>query len=152
MTYATADARRQLLEALAAAVEELGSALSALGEAYDQLDEPSADRLETDLFGPAQAAYGRAQRTYIDFAARHDLPARTFLAATRGAPSTGARGFIDSAVASLGAADDALAALQDSMLPVEVGDAGLRAGLREVRELLGGLRAAARELVRTLGR
>jgi hypothetical protein len=38
------------------------------------------------------------------------------------------------------------------MLPVEVGDPELRAGLAEVRELLGGLRARARELVRTLGR
>ena len=38
------------------------------------------------------------------------------------------------------------------MLPVEVGDAELRAGLMDVRELLGGLRERARELVRTLGR
>ena len=45
-----------------------------------------------------------------------------------------------------------LAALQDSMLPIEVGDSELRAGLQEVRELLGQLRHQARELVRTLGR
>jgi hypothetical protein len=38
------------------------------------------------------------------------------------------------------------------MLPVEVGDPQLRAGLAAVRELIGGLRAQARELVRTLGR
>jgi hypothetical protein len=38
------------------------------------------------------------------------------------------------------------------MLPVEVGDAELRSGLAEVRELLGDLRARSRELVRTLGR
>ena len=38
------------------------------------------------------------------------------------------------------------------MRPVEVGDAELRAGLAEVRELLGDLRARARELTRTLGR
>ena len=38
------------------------------------------------------------------------------------------------------------------MLPVEVGDAQVRAGLMEVRELLGGVRERARELVRTLGR
>ena len=38
------------------------------------------------------------------------------------------------------------------MLPVEVGDRELRAGIAEVRELLGGLRGRARELVRTLGR
>jgi hypothetical protein len=42
--------------------------------------------------------------------------------------------------------------LQDSMLPVEFGDADLRAGLESVRTLLGDLRSRARELVRTLGR
>jgi hypothetical protein len=38
------------------------------------------------------------------------------------------------------------------MLPVDAGDAELRTGLARVRELLGGLRGAARELLRTLGR
>ncbi len=152
MAYTTADARQQLLDSLGTAAEELGSALSALGEGYEQLDEQSAERLESELFRPVQTAYGRAQRTYLQFAGHHDLPSRTFSPAPRGAPSIGAKGFIDSAVESIGAADDALATLQDSMLPVEVGDAELRSGLREIRELLGGLSARARELVRTLGR
>ncbi len=72
--------------------------------------------------------------------------------ASGGAPSTGVKGFIDAAVDAAGRADGELAALQDSMLPVEVGDAELRAGLQEVRELIGELRGRARELVRTLGR
>jgi hypothetical protein len=38
------------------------------------------------------------------------------------------------------------------MLPVEAGDAELRAGLTSVREPLGGVPAAAREFLRTLGR
>ena len=38
------------------------------------------------------------------------------------------------------------------MAPIEVGDAELRDGLREVRELLAPLRGRAREFVRTLGR
>jgi hypothetical protein len=38
------------------------------------------------------------------------------------------------------------------MAPVEVGDAELRAGLAEVRELLGEVPPRAREFVRTLGR
>jgi hypothetical protein len=38
------------------------------------------------------------------------------------------------------------------MLPVEVGDKDLRAGLEEVRRLLGDIRGRARELLRTLGR
>jgi hypothetical protein len=38
------------------------------------------------------------------------------------------------------------------MLPIEVGDADMRAGLGEVRRLLSDLRGRARELVRTFGR
>ena len=38
------------------------------------------------------------------------------------------------------------------MLPVEVGDPELRAGLAEVRELVGDLGARAREFMRTFGR
>ena len=153
MPYTTAEGRQQLLDALARATGEIGVALAALGEAYELLDEQTADRLEQELFRPVQAAYGRAQRTYTGFASRHDLPTRTFEpVASRGAPSTGVRGFIDSATEAAAAADGELAALQDSMLPVEVGDAELRAGLQEVRELIGELRTRARELVRTLGR
>jgi hypothetical protein len=152
MPYTTAEARQQLLDALARATDEIGVALTALGEAYELLDEQTADRLESELFRPVQSAYGRAQRTYAGFAERHGLPARTFAPATRGAPSTGVRGFIDHAAEAGATADAELAALQDSMLPVEVGDSELRAGLQEVRELLDRLRAHARGLVRTLGR
>jgi len=38
------------------------------------------------------------------------------------------------------------------MLPIEVGDAELRAGLTGVRELLGDVPAKARHLGRTVGR
>ncbi|HWY18173.1 MAG TPA: hypothetical protein VNY27_05625 [Solirubrobacteraceae bacterium] len=152
MTYTTADGRKQLLDALARAVDEIGVALAALGEAYELLDERTAERLEQELFRPVQSAYGRAQRTYAGFAARHHLPGHTFEAAPQGAPSTGVKGFVEGAVEAAGRADGELAALQDSMLPIEVGDAELRAGLQEVRELLGELRGRARELVRTLGR
>jgi len=152
MTYTTADGRRQLIEAIARAIEEIGAALAALSEAYELLDEQTADRLERELFRPVQVAYGRAQRTYTGFAERHDLPGRTFEPSPQGAPSTGVKGFIDHAMDAAGRADGELAALQDSMLPVEVGDAEVRAGLQEVRELLGRLRGRARELVRTLGR
>jgi hypothetical protein len=152
VTYTTADGRQQILDALARAIEELGVAIAALGEAYELLDERTADRLEQELFRPVQSAYGRAQRTYAGFAERHELPSRTFAPASQGAPSTGVKGFIDGALDAAGRADGELAALQDSMLPIEVGDAELRAGLQEVRELIGKLRHQARELVRTLGR
>ena len=38
------------------------------------------------------------------------------------------------------------------MLPVEVGDTELRAGLAQVRESLGDVSVRARNLVRTVGR
>jgi hypothetical protein len=152
MPYTSTQARQQILDALARSTDEIGVALSALSEAYDLLDEQTADRLERELFRPVQSAYGRAQRTYAGFAERHGLPTRTFEPAIREHPSTGVRGFIDHAAEAGATADRELAELQDSMLPVEVGDQELRAGLQEVRELLDRLRAHARELVRTLGR
>jgi hypothetical protein len=152
MTYTTLEARQQLLDALAGAAEDIGLALSALGEAYEQLDEQTAERLEEELFRPVQTAYGRAKRTYGGFAERYDLPSREFETHPPGAPSNGARGFIDSAVDTVARADGTLAALQDSLLPIEVGDPELRAGITEVRDVLSGTRARARELVRTLGR
>ncbi len=152
MTYVAAEARQELLEAIGAAVDEIGVALAALGEAHEQLDEATADRLEAELFRPTQLAYGRAQRTCAGFAARHGLAGRAFAPAAPGAPSAGVKGFLEQAVTAVSAADARLAALQDSMLPVEVGDAELRAGLAEVRTLVGTLRSRARELVRSFGR
>ncbi len=152
MAYTTADARQGLLDTVAPAIHLLGVALAALGEAYEQLDEQSADRLEEQLFRPVQVAYGRAQRTYASFAQRHELPGRDFAPAPETAPSSGVRSLIDSATQAVADADTALAELQDSMAPVEVGDEQLRAGLREVRELLAQLAPRAREFVRTLGR
>jgi hypothetical protein len=99
-----------------------------------------------------QLAYGRAKRTHAGFAGRHALPGRTFESPSAGAPSQGAKGFIQSAVDAAGAADRTLSSLQDSMMPVDVGDAELRAGLAEVRTLVGAVPGRARELVRILGR
>jgi hypothetical protein len=152
MTYTNAQAREQLLQSVAQAIDEIAFALAALGEAYEQLDEQSADRLEEELFKPVQAAYGRAQRTYNEFAGRHELPDQQFGPAPSGAPSHGVKGFLDSAVDGVARADGTLATLQDSMLPVEVGDPELRAGLEEVRKLLGEVPGHARQFVRTLGR
>jgi hypothetical protein len=152
MAYGTREARQEMLATLAEATDEVGAALAALGAAYEQLDEHNADRLEEELFRPVQVAYGRAKRTHAGFADRHGLPGRAFEPASAGLPSQGVRGFIDGAVEAVGEADAILAEIQDSMMPVEVGDPELRAGLAEVRELVGDLRGRARELVRTLGR
>jgi hypothetical protein len=152
MAYGTHEARQELLGAIARAIDALGRALAALGEAYEQLDERTADTLEQQLFGPVQRAYGRAQRTHAGFAERHGLPGRAFESATAGLPSQGVRGFLDRAQEAVEAADGILSELQDSMRPVEVGDPQLRAGLADVRALLGDLAVRARELVRVLGR
>ena len=152
MAYVAGEARQELLDTLGEAIDDIAAALAALSEAYEQLGTVPADRLEEELFGPVQAAYGRAKRTHTGFAQRNGLPERTFTPAPQGLPSTGIRGFVDSAVDSAAEADAVLAELQDSMMPVEVGDAELRAGLAEVRELLGDVRTRAREFVRTLGR
>lgn len=152
MTYRADDARRDLLERVAEATDELGVVLAALGAAYEQLDTNTADRLEEELFRPAQLAYGRARRVHSGFAERHGLPGRTFEPASAGLPSQGVRGFLERASEATDEADDTLADLQDSMMPVEVGDAELRAGLASVRELIGQLQARAPAFLRTLGR
>jgi hypothetical protein len=152
VSYIAGEARQEMLDTLGEAIDEIADALAALGEAYEALGTMPADRLEEELFRPVQAAYGRAKNTHAGFAQRHGLPGRTFVPATPGRPSTGIRGFIDGAVDSVAEADAVLADLQDSMMPVEVGDPELRAGLSEVRELLGDVRGRAREFVRTLGR
>jgi len=152
MAYTSAEARQQLADGFADAIDQIGFALADLGAAYEQLDERNADRLEDELFGPVQLAYGRAKSAHAQFASRHGLRSRTFESPSPGLPSTGAKRFIDSAVAAVAEADRALSALQDSSLPTEVGDEELRAALTGVRELLAGVRQRARALERTLGR
>jgi hypothetical protein len=152
VAYTSAEGREELLDALTEAIEEIGVALASLGAAYEQLDEQTADRLEAELFGPVQGAYGRVKTTYTQFADRHGLTSRTFDAPAPGLPSTGAKGFIDSAVEAVAEADRALSGLQDSSLVAEVGDVELRTGVRDVRERLGDVAQRARELERTLGR
>jgi hypothetical protein len=152
MAYSAAEVRQDLLDAVADAIEDLARALAALGAAYELLDEHKADELEDALFGPVQVAYGRARRTHTTFAGRHGLPSRTFTTPTPSAPSTGLKGYIEEAAGAVTSADATLATLQDSMMPIEVGDAELRAGLAQVRELVAEVPQRARALTRTIGR
>jgi hypothetical protein len=152
MAQTTVEARQQLLDTLAEATDTIGVALASLGAAYEQLDEYHAGELEEELFRPVQLAYGRARRTHAEFAGRHGLTSRNFEPPSAGLPSTGAKVFIDNAVVAVGRADSTLAQLQDSLLPIEVGDAQMRAALAELRQLVGGLAERAREIVRTIGR
>jgi hypothetical protein len=149
---AASDGRRQLLDGIALATDQLAVALSALTEAYEHLDEASAEKMEAGLFRPVQAAYGRARRTHATFAASHALRSRDFSLPPPGAPIRGARGLIEDAVAAIESADGTLISLQDSLAPVEFGDRELRDGLAEVRISLERARGAARDLLRTFGR
>ena len=152
MTYDAAVVRQELLDAVAQTIDEIARAVAALGGAYELLDESTGDRLEAQLFKPAQLAYGRAQRTYAGFAERFDLTTRPFAPGIEGAPSHGVAGFVELAVEAVEEADGNLVTLQDSMMPVEVGDAELRAGLSEVRRLLSEIPPRADAFVRARGR
>lgn len=151
MAYTNREGRERLLNDLATGAGQIEIALAALGEAYESLDDQAADRLENDLFRPVQAAYGRAKRTHTEFAARYGLPPGDFRESLQSRPRT-ARDSIAQAADALREADDTIAALQDSMLPVEVGDPELRAGLSQVRELISPLPAVSQGVLRTLGR
>lgn len=147
-----AQAREQLLGAIAAAADSLSVAIAALGEAYEHLDDTTADRLEEQLFRPLQSAYGRAKRTRSEFAARHGIAVAALEPQRPGVGHGGPKGRIGDAVEAVHAADQTLADLQDSMLPIEYGDVELRAGLTDTRAALADTPGRAREFLRTLGR
>lgn len=152
MAYSADEARGQLLDDLAAAIDQLAFALACVAEAYDELDERAADVLEDEVFKPLQAAYGRAKRTHTEFAKRFRLAERSFEDRSPGTHSADPRVYLDRAVEAIEQGDHAIAELQDSMMPVEVGDTELRAGLSETRSQIAELPARARRLLRALGR
>lgn len=152
MAYTSESARRQLLDQLGEAVRQLSVAIEGLGEAYEAADEGTAEELETRLFRPVQAAYGRAQRTRASFAERHRLTADPVAPASMGAPSGDPRVHLQRAIEALERADHVISEMQDSMLPVEVGDRELRDGLTAVRELIASAPGQGRQLLRLIGR
>ena len=152
MAFTTAEARDRIIGDLEATEEELGLAVACLGEAFEALPTGSADRLEDELFRPVQKAYVRTKRTRTAFAQRVSRTTDEPEAKQPGPPSQGAKGFIQQAIAAASQAELILSDLQDSMMPIEGGDAELRAGLSEIRELLAPLRVSAGAFLRTLGR
>lgn len=152
MAITALEARRQILDDLATALDQLALALACLSEAHELLDDATAERLEAELFRPVQKAYGRSKRTHARFAQRCGLGVREFDSPSPGLSSQGVKAFVERAVAASSDADRRIAELQDSMLPIESGDAELRAGLAEVRELLDELPGTARQFLRILGR
>lgn len=152
MSFSGHDGRVQVLTVIAAAADRLAVALGLLSAAYELLDEQTAEQLEEQLFRPVQLAYARLRRTHGEFAARSRLPERSFEPAPEGAPARGLQGLVEDAVEQVRAADDELGSLQDSMLPIEVGDAELRTGLQQARAGIGAVPGAARAFLRTRGR
>ena len=152
MAHTNESAREQVLDKLAVAVDQLAIGLASLGEAYEEVDDRLGEALEQQLFRPTQAAYGRARRTHAEFAQRYQLPARVFEPGSLGLHSGDPRVHLHRALDAIEQADHVISELQDSMLPIEVGDEELRAGLSQTRALIAPLPAHARQLVRTLGR
>ena len=152
MAYSSAEARQEMLDEIAIALDDVAVAVADLGEAYELLDDTTADRLEGELFKPVQLASGRLKRTHAAFAGRVGAVARAVAPATPGHPSQGVRGFLGHAGDAAARADVRLAELQDSLRPIDVGDEELRAGLSETRRILGEVPGRARLFVRTLGR
>jgi hypothetical protein len=152
MSYVTSEARQELADSVADAAGELGTAVAALGAAYEALDEDSADRLEETLFRPVQLAFGRAKKTATSFAERTGITVPPVSSRPEGPPSRGVKGFIEDATEAVFLAESILTELQDSLSPVEVGDAELRAALADVRERIAGIPAAAEAFISGFGR
>jgi len=152
VAYTDLEGREALMARLGEAVEYLGEGIGSLGDAYETLDDQTADTLEEKLFGPMQRAYGRAKKTYSDFAARHGLEGRTFDAPASPVTSGKAADLIAAVAGSAEAAEYALTELQDDPAFLAVGDRELRAGVVSVREPIANVPRDARQMLRMLGR
>ena len=151
MAYSTAEGRARILADMASAESLLGAAVAALGEAYEQIDEQAAERMERLLFKPLQGAYGQLGRARREFASRSGLPWRSAATPPLRAPES-ARASLEHAAGVIAEADGILAELQDSLLPVEVGDQPLRQALSAARSVIAPLPGVCDEVIRTLGR
>ena len=131
MTYSTAEARHTLLDTVAEAADDLALGARRTSERPTSCwTSSTADRLEAELFRPAQIAYGRAQSAHAEFAKRHGIAPAVPSDRRRRGSSRPAREARSTAPSTRSASADArLADLQDSMLPVEVGDPPLRGAL-----------------------
>ena len=148
----TLEAREEIVAELGRSIDRIALATACFGQAYELVDEATGDRLEATLFRPVQRALGRAKRAQAAFAGRVNLPVGAPQQPSAGVPSQGVKRFVERGGEAAADADRVLAELQDSMLPIEAGDAELRAGLAEIRELLAEVPTAVREFLRTFGR
>src|SRR3954447_1607456 len=105
MAQTMLEARTQILDDLAAALDQLGLAVACLSEAFEQLAVDSADRLRADLYRPAQRAYGRGQRPHAQFAQRTGLGGDTFTPPSAGPASQGVKELVQKMAAALADGD-----------------------------------------------
>jgi len=153
MTYTAHEGHERILVDGAGAAACLLGAIEALGNAYEELDEHAADDLEAKLYGPTGSAAKTLLGSIGAFAQRSgETFERPVAKHFPGGREAHAKEHVDAAVAFIREADEILAELQDSLLPVEVGDEQLREGLASTRRTIAPLPQAARELERTLGR
>lgn len=141
-----------MMEDIVESADRLAVALACLTEAYEALDDDAADDLERAVFRPVQAAYGRLKRTASEFAARYGLSERRLTPGSPGTHVSDTRVYLERALEAAEDAEQRIADLQDSMLPVDVGDTELRAGLSETRSLLAAVPGQGQRLLRTFGR
>ncbi len=151
MSYTTDSGRRQILDDASSAVTPLQGAIEALTELYEQLDEPTADRLEETVFKPLQAGYGQLRRTLTEFATRYGMRPPVFNSPNVALPND-PRTVLEHVADAAEEADEILAELQDTLLPVEVGDTELRAGLSGARTQISRVPAQCGDLIRIFGR
>ena len=152
MAYTNAQAREQLLAELAAAADEVGLALACLGEATSSSTRPPPSASRTSCSARSRRPTGRRSAPTPNSPAGTGLPEHEFEAARPQVREHDASAIMERAAAAVSRADLALATLQDSMLPVDVGDPPLRAGLEQVRMALADTSRRTREITRTLGR
>src|SRR5215207_10461082 len=105
MAITTLEARRQILDDLAAALDQLGLAVSCLSEAFEQLTVDAAERMEAELYRPVQKAYGRGKRTHAQFAERVALPGDTFEPPSPGRSSQGVKALVERTATAVEDAD-----------------------------------------------
>src|SRR3954451_14369050 len=91
MAQTMVEARQQILDDLAGALDQLGLAVASLSEAFQQLAVDSADKLEADLYRPVQRAYGRGERNRTQRAERVALQGDPFEPPSAGPSSQGVK-------------------------------------------------------------